>query len=261
MSAIGIIGGSGFDSSPLLASASVKSVETPYGAPSAPVRRGSIGGRPVLFLARHGDRHQIPPHRINYRANLWALRHEGAGAVIGMGAVGGIGPAFGPGVFAIPDQIIDYTYGRAQTYFDGEPAAVEHIEFGDPFCAEMRQALLAACSAAGVDARDGGTYGATQGPRLETVAEIGRLERDGCHLVGMTAMPEAALARELGLCYATLAFVVNWAAGKETGPIQMDEVKANMRVCVGRIPGILAALADGETRVPGGWSSDPGADA
>jgi 5'-methylthioadenosine phosphorylase/5'-methylthioinosine phosphorylase len=247
MSLIAIIGGSGFESLPLLENASAKPVETPYGPPSAPIRRGSIGGQTVLYLARHGDRHQIPPHRVNYRANLWALQREGAVDVVGMGAVGGIGPGFGPGTFAVPDQIIDYTHGRAHTYFDGEPAAVEHIELGEPFCADLRGRLLAACTAAGVGAVDGGTYGATQGPRLETAAEITRLERDGCHLVGMTAMPEAALARELGLCFATLAFVVNWAAGKGSGPIQMADVAASMAACVGRIPGILAALVDAGT--------------
>jgi 5'-methylthioadenosine phosphorylase/5'-methylthioinosine phosphorylase len=245
MSRLAVIGGSGFAALPGLQVVGHEEPETPYGPPSAPIRRGLIGGCELLFLPRHGNGHSIPPHRIDYRSNIWALRHCGAERVIGLAAVGGIGRAFGPRVLAIPDQIVDYTSGRAQSYYDGDEGEVAHIDFTHPYCEDLRRALVGAAREADLEVVDTGTYGVTQGPRLETAAEVVRLERDGCDLVGMTGMPEAALARELGLCYACLAFVVNWAAGKAEGEIRMDEIEANIAACGTRIERVLSILAKG----------------
>lgn len=217
--------------------------DTPYGPPSAPIVRGLLGGSEFFFLPRHGSGHSIPPHRIDYRANIWALKACGAEHVVALAAVGGIGAAYGPRVLAIPDQIIDYTHGRSHSFFDGKEGEVAHIDFTRPYCEGLRRSLLDAAVKAGLDLVDGGTYGATQGPRLETAAEVRRLERDGCDLVGMTGMPEAALARELGLCYACCAFVVNWAAGKGEGEICMEEIESNILASRGGIERILTTLA------------------
>ncbi|MBK1699491.1 S-methyl-5'-thioinosine phosphorylase [Thiococcus pfennigii] len=242
MGRLAIIGGSGFKAIRGIEGAVAGASTTPYGPPSAPVSRALLGEHEVLFLPRHGVGHTIPPHRINYRANLWALREAGASHIVGLGAVGGITPAFGPCVLAVPDQLIDYTYGRVQTYHDNDDGEVVHIDFSAPYCASLREDLRRAAESSGVEIVAHAVYGATQGPRLETAAEVRRLERDGCDLVGMTGMPEAALARELGLCYASLAFVVNWAAGKVEGEIQMSEIAANVALCTGRIEQILTAL-------------------
>jgi 5'-methylthioadenosine phosphorylase/5'-methylthioinosine phosphorylase len=217
--------------------------ETAYGLPSAPILRGTFGeGDEFLFLARHGARHQIPPHLINYRANIAALKACGAERLIGLAAVGGIGSYFGPRILLVPDQIIDYTHNRQQTFFDGESQGVDHIDFTQPYCEHLRAAVLRAARDAGVDILDEGTHGVTQGPRLETAAEVRRLEQDGCDIVGMTGMPEAALAKEAGLRYACCAFVVNWAAGKSDGEIRMAEIKANIFASRDLITGILKAL-------------------
>jgi 5'-methylthioinosine phosphorylase len=243
MGRIAIIGGSGFSA---LAGSPVPpgpGIDTPYGETSAPIAKGCLAGREILFLPRHGVGHRIPPHRVNYRANLWALKEVGAEFVVALAAVGGISTAFGPGVLAVPDQLIDYTYGREQTFSDGSGDAVFHIDFTHPYSDQLRQALLIAGRAAGLDPVDGGTYAATQGPRLETAAEVVRLERDGCDLVGMTGMPEAALARELGLRYACCAFVVNWAAGKDGGEILMADIEANLTRCAKAVGLWLNAFA------------------
>lgn len=248
MGLLAVIGGSGFQRLGGFEVRAAEQPETPFGPPAAPVLRGLLAGRPLLFLARHGDGHRLPPHRINYRANLWALRACGARRVVGLAAVGGIGAGFGPRTFALPDQLIDYTYGREHSFHDGgfqddKSLPVTHVDFTDPYCPQLRAALLRACAAVGVGATATATYGATQGPRLETAAEIRRMERDGCDLVGMTGMPEAALARELGLRYASLAFVVNWAAGKTAGAITMAEIQDHIAHCTGQIERILTALA------------------
>lgn len=242
MSRIAVIGGSGFAALAGIEDLGQELPETPYGPPSAPIVRGRLGQGELLFLPRHGSGHRIPPHRIDYRANIWALKHCGAEKILGLAAVGGIGSVFEPGVLAIPDQIIDYTYGRAQSFFDGGGEGVVHIDFTRPYCEELRRLLLSAGSAAGLNLLDGGTYGVTQGPRLETAAEVARLERDGCQIVGMTGMPEAALARELGICYACCAFVVNWAAGKAEGAILMSEIEENIKQSSVRIHHLLVAL-------------------
>lgn len=245
MGRLAIIGGSGFAALAGVEPAAQSVAETPYGAASAAVAHGRLAGRDILFLPRHGLGHRLPPHQINYRANLWALREAGASRVVALAAVGGITPLFAPRVLAVPDQLVDYTYARGHTYYDGDGAEVVHIDFSEPYCAALRADLLRAGEQARVPLMARGVYAATQGPRLETAAEVRRLERDGCDLVGMTGMPEAALARELDLCYATLAFVVNWAAGKAEGEIQMTEIEANLRQCTGWVEQVLAAVAQG----------------
>jgi len=225
---LAIIGGTGLTSLETLSISRREMVSTPYGEPSGPLTHGELGGKAVVFLARHGYSHTIPPHRINYRANLWALQHIGVEQVIAVAAVGGIRADMEPGCLAFPDQIIDYTWSRGHTFFEDDLTHVTHIDLTYPYCEELRQKLIQAARRAGLDAREGGTYGAMQGPRLETAAEILRLERDGCDLVGMTGMPEAALARELGLRYATCAVVVNWAAGKSGGEITMENIQRQL---------------------------------
>ncbi|MEN8176598.1 MAG: S-methyl-5'-thioinosine phosphorylase [Pseudomonadota bacterium] len=240
MSTLGIIGGSGLTQLPELQVTRREVGRTPFGEPSAPLVFGEYGGRSVVFLPRHGAGHRLPPHRINYRANIWALKSLGVENVIGMAAVGGITRP--PLSICVPDQIIDYTFGRDHTFFDGEDGNVTHIDFTRPFCESLRGKIIAAAQAAGLDPATRGTYGVCQGPRLETAAEIGRLENDGCDLVGMTAMPEAGLAREAGLCYATCSLVVNWAAGKSAGPISMDEIESNLATGMASASAILARL-------------------
>lgn len=233
MTRLAVIGGSGFCALPGFEIERRAEVTTPYGAASAAVTWGRFAGYPVLFLPRHGDDHAIPPHRINYRANLRALAEAGATEIIGLGAVGGIAPDCEPGVLCVPDQIIDYTSARIGSFYQGEPGdpALDHVDFTEPYCASLRAELIASAARAGLPMRDQGCHGVTEGPRLETAAEIRRMQRDGCDLVGMTGMPEAALARELDLCYASLCFVVNRAAGLTTGPVTMAEIKANIARC------------------------------
>jgi 5'-methylthioinosine phosphorylase len=243
MSLFAIIGGSGFSELPSLSVIDTRSVETPYGETSAPVMRGWLGDAEVLFLPRHGAAHHLPPHRINFRANLWALHACGVEQVLALAAVGGITERFAPAVLAVPDQIIDYTFGRGHTFFDGAEAGVEHVDMTAPYCEGLRQLLISACARTGQSVVVEGTYGATQGPRLETAAEIRRYERDGCDMVGMTGMPEAALARELGICYASLAFVVNWAAGKSGDVITTKEIEDNVALCAERILDVIRVLA------------------
>jgi 5'-methylthioinosine phosphorylase len=229
MPELAIIGGTGLTRLSTLQITSRKAFQTPYGEPSGPLSYGTFCGREVVFLARHGDGHTIPPHRVNYRANLWALKDAGATKIMAVGAVGGIRSDMTPGEIAIPDQIIDYTWGREHTYFGEAADQVIHVDFTRPYCQELRLVLLLAGEQAGLALRRDGIYGAMQGPRLETAAEIDRMERDGCAMVGMTGMPEAALAREIGLCYAHCAVVANWAAGRKNGVIDMREIEHNLR--------------------------------
>ena len=241
---LAIIGGTGLTR---LANLNVKhrrAVRTPYGEPSAQLTSGSVGGAPVIFLARHGDGHTIPPHQVNYRANLWALKEEGASEVVSVASVGGIRRELGPGTVVVPHQIIDYTWGRASTFFEGE-AAVKHVDFTEPYTRALRERILAAARRSGEAAGDGAVYAATQGPRLETAAEIDRLERDGADIVGMTGMPEAALARELDLAYAAIGVVVNHAAGRGASAhgIQMQELGSVLEQTMGRVLKIIEALA------------------
>ncbi len=244
MNTLAIIGGSGLTELDGLSQGEEISLDTPYGAPSAPVVRGRYAGREVLFLARHGRPHRIPPHQINYRANLWALQQAGAEAVIAVNAVGGINTAMGTGHFCVPDQLIDYSWGRVQTFFEGDLEQVTHIDFTEPYAADLRACLIKMLQAEGCSFSASGVYACTQGPRLETAAEILRLQRDGCDIVGMTGMPEAALARELGLPYACLALVVNPAAGKAAGPISMAEMEVAMHAGMGQVRSVLARLLE-----------------
>ncbi len=210
---LAIIGGTGLTRLSTLAVAHREVVRTPYGEPSSALLFGQIAGRDAIFLARHGHGHTIPPHRVNYRANLWALKHRGANTVLAVASVGGI-RGVAPGDLVLPHQLVDYTHGRESTYFDGGDRTVVHVDFTHPYAPALRAHCLAAARAAGIALIDGGVYGAVSGPRLETAAEIDRLERDGATLVGMTGMPEAALARELDLPYASICVVVNHAAGR-----------------------------------------------
>jgi 5'-deoxy-5'-methylthioadenosine phosphorylase len=241
--ALGIIGGSGLTRLPVLSVDRQEIFATPYGEPSAPLTFGHLDGCPVVFLPRHGPSHTIPPHRVNYRANLWSLKNVGVNRIVGMAAVGGITAQMVPGRLAVPNQVIDYTWGREHTLFEVDLDNVTHVDFTEPYCAALRKDLLSAAKRAGVPVLDGGTYAATQGPRLESAAEIARLERDGCDIVGMTGMPETSLARELGLCYASLALSVNWAAGKSEGPITMAEIERNLQEGMAAASKVLAAVA------------------
>ena len=217
---IAVIGGTGMNQWPGLEIIESVLVETPYGAPSAPLLHGRIAGVDAIFLARHGEGHKIPPHAINYRANLWALKAAGVQQVIAVGAVGSIAEWFAPGDVTVPDDVIDYSWGREHSYSDGSPGSeLKHVEFEHPYAPSLRKALLDAAQTAAVAVHDGGTMAVTQGPRLESPAEIRRLKQDGCAMVGMTGMPEAGLAAELGLAYACLAVSVNWAPGIGGGDI------------------------------------------
>ncbi|WP_305806263.1 S-methyl-5'-thioinosine phosphorylase [Stenotrophomonas sp. YIM B06876] len=244
--ALAVIGGTGVYTLAALDEVQTHHVETRYGTPSGPVRVGRLLGQRVAFLARHGEGHSLPPHKINYRANLAALQQLGATRVLALNTVGGITADFGPRVLACPDQLIDYTWGRISTLCEEPGSEVLHVDFGHPYSPLFRRKVLAAAKVAGVRLQDGGCYGATQGPRLETIAEIARMRRDGCDLVGMTGMPEAGLARELGLEYACLAIVANWAAGcGDAGEITMAEVLANVEVASSGLPSLVAELARG----------------
>ncbi len=229
MTHLAIIGGTGFSDFSELSILRTENIETPYGLPSASIIIGELAGKEIAFLARHGEKHTIAPHKINYRANLWALKSIGVKNIIAIAAVGGINPAIPPKKIIIPDQIIDYTYSRKHTFFEEESDGVTHIDFTRPYCEELRQQLIDITKQQNIDVFKGGTYGATQGPRLETAAEIKRMDRDGCDIVGMTGMPEAALAKELGLCYATLALCVNWAAGITKSEITMEEIQQSIK--------------------------------
>ena len=240
---LAVIGGSGLYNFPGLENATRHAVNTPYGPASGDVVVGTFAGKRIAFLARHGESHTLPPHRVNYRANVWALHSLGARRVIGVNAVGGIRADMGPRVIVVPDQLIDYTHGRYTSFCDVDGAEVKHIDFSEPYTESLRRQLLAGARAAGVAAIDGGCYGATQGPRLETRAEIARMKRDGCDLVGMTGMPEAVLARELGLDYACLALVANFAAGcGEEAEISIEEIFAHLAAATAEVPRILGHL-------------------
>ena len=241
MSILAVIGGTGLTELPGLTARRAEHFETPWGEPSGPVIFGRLSTREIAFLPRHGHGHTIAPHRINYRANIWALKALGIQEVIAVAAVGGIRPSLGPGALVVPDQIIDYTWGRAQTFHDGLHAPVHHVDFTRPYSARLRSRLVSAADVESLPVTDGGTYGATQGPRLETAAEIDRMERDGCDVVGMTGMPEAGLAREVQLDYAHLAVVVNPAAGRGAGEIKMDAIEFVLTTAMEKVKSILVS--------------------
>lgn len=237
---IAVIGGTGLCDWPGAEVLEETAVETPFGMPSAMLQRIRYKSAEFLFLARHGHGHEIPPHAINYRANISALKQAGVDAVIAVNAVGGISERFVAGVIAIPDQINDYTWGRAHTFFDGENGKVEHIDFSYPYSQDLRSRLANAAVDANIAFEDYGVYAVTQGPRLETAAEIRRLANDGNDIVGMTAMPEAALAREAGLEYASVSLVVNPGAGLSDNLITMEDIRAVIDTGMLQVKAILA---------------------
>ncbi|MCK5644902.1 MAG: S-methyl-5'-thioinosine phosphorylase [Gammaproteobacteria bacterium] len=242
MTKIAIIGGTGLTSINGFEVTGREIVQTPFGEPSGPLVQGILSGNKVYFLPRHGGGHTIPPHKINYRANIWALKEAGVEQVIAVNAVGGIRDDMQPGVLIIPDQIIDYTVSRTNTFFDQGLKKVVHIDFTNPFCEELRQDIINAAKKGSISVIKEGTYAATQGPRLETAAEINRLEKDGCHLVGMTCMPEAALAREQELCYASISVVANLAAGRGTDNLTMEVIEKNLNEGMKQVRKLLESV-------------------
>lgn len=242
MNNIAIIGGTGVN---ILSHAEIcekHQVDTPYGNPSSALSIAKLADKKFIFLARHGDLHTIPPHQINYRANVYALKDSGANNIIAVNAAGGITAEMYPGRLVVPDQIIDYTYGREHTFYDNDASKINHIDFTHPYSMNLREKLTALSIMTEFDVFVGGVYAATQGPRLETVAEIHRLEKDGCDIVGMTGMPEAALARELGMNYICLALVVNWGAGKTDDLITSETIKGNIEGRMEKVNSILTAF-------------------
>lgn len=241
---LAIIGGSGLTQLSTLEVLRREVSRTPYGEPSGALTFGRLLGGEVVFLARHGYGHTIPPHRVNYRANLWALKAVGAECVVSVASVGGIRPDCVPGTLVVPDQILDYTWGRANTFFDALHTSVRHIDFTHPYDEGMRRRILDMAHEAGEEVIDGAVYAATQGPRLETAAEIDRLERDGADVVGMTGMPEAVLARELELPYAAINVVANFAAGRGTSVqgIHFERVEQVLQEAMLRVRNVLTRL-------------------
>jgi len=240
MNKIGIIGGTGLTEIPELQVLERLTVTTDYGEPSSPLVCVQLNGVDVVFIARHGEDHTIPPHCVNYRANISALKSVGVSHIIAVNVVGGIRADLGSGAIAIPHQIIDYTYGREHTFSDSASVPLAHVDFTHPYNESIRSALSNGLRLQQIDFSDRAVYGATQGPRLESIAEIDRLERDGCDIVGMTAMPEAALAREADIAYAAIALIVNPAAGRSSELIGMDEI---YRVIEVGMPKIKTAVA------------------
>ncbi len=238
---LGIIGGSGLTQLANLDVSHREVVRTPYGEPSGPLTFGRIGCRDVAFIARHGHGHTIPPHLVNYRANMHALESSGATAVVSVASVGGIRSDMAPGVLVVPHQIVDYTWGREMTFQSGGDGPVVHVDFTDPYDEEVRRRLLEVARRIGEAVVDGAVYATTQGPRLETAAEINRLQGDGADIVGMTGMPEAGLARELELPYAALCVVANWAAGRADSAhgIRFDSLEAVLQLSMVRIRRII----------------------
>ena len=242
-----IIGGSGLAKLSALRNTRRQVMRSPYGEPSGALTLGELGGREVVFLARHGYGHTIAPHEINYRANVWALKQLAVQGVFAVATVGGVRADLGPRTLVVPDQIIDYTHSRKSTFFEGAEARVTHIDFTLPYAARLRARLLESARAVGETVVDGATYACTQGPRLETAAEIERIARDGGDLVGMTGMPEAALAREAGLDYAVLGVVVNHAAGRGESrhEVKLEDLESVMQETVTRAVRILEQAVRG----------------
>ncbi len=246
---LAVIGGSGLSQLSNLDISHREVVRTPYGEPSGAVTFGQICGRPVAFLARHGYGHTIPPHEVNYRANIWALSKRGAVGIISVASVGSIRPDLKPGDLVIPHQIIDYTWGRKSSFHEGPECTLAHIDFTDPYDNTLREQLLSAARMAGIPVSDNAVYAATQGPRLETAAEINRLERDGADVVGMTGMPEAALARELAVPYAAISVVANFAAGRADSRdgISFESIQGVLHQSMGQVRLIIEnVVANGD---------------
>lgn len=237
---VAIIGGTGL--SEFCEGRIVGERQTPFGNTSADLIAAECSGQRFVFLARHGNPHTIPPHCVNYRANIWALKQMGVKHIVAVNAVGGINPAMPAGSLVFPDQLIDYTYGRQHSYSDSDQVALHHIDFSEPFAPSMVEQLKTAATNLGLKHQTPAVYAVTQGPRLETAAEIDRLERDGCDIVGMTAMPEAGLAAELNVAYASICLVVNPAAGRSDKLITLDDIHAVLDAGMGDIKSLLEHL-------------------
>lgn len=238
----GVIGGTGLTTLSNLDILHQTKADTPYGDPSSELIIGKVSDRQVAFLARHGEIHNIPPHKVNYRANLWALKSIGVKNIIAVNAVGGIREDMLPGSLVIPDQIIDYTSSRTNTFFETDLAHVTHIDFSYPYDANLSQSVKQTADACGIAVIQGATYAATEGPRLETAAEIQRLKKDGCDIVGMTGMPEAALARELEINYVSICVNANWGAGLSDELISMEAIEKNLLGGMEKVRTLLSEL-------------------
>lgn len=239
MSKIAIIGGSGLTSLAGVEIDETRKVDTPYGSPSSALVFGHFGEKEIIFLARHGNPHVIPPHKINYRANIYALKECGVENIIAVNAVGGITSEMFPGRIVIPDQIIDYSYGRDHTFYEDNLSEVTHVDFTYPYSISLIKIFSDARIISDMNVFIGGVYAATQGPRLETAAEINKFEKDGCDIIGMTGMPEAALSREMNINYACLSLVVNWAAGKSEGEITNAVIEKHLEEGIGKVKYLL----------------------
>lgn len=242
MNHLAIIGGTGLTRLDSVQVTGKQFIQTKFGSTSAALVSGTLAGSKILFLPRHGDPHAIPPHKVNYRANIQALKDAGVNRIISINAVGGITEQMGPCVIVLPDQIIDYTWGREHTYSSGDTHSVNHIDFTEPYSDSLRKLVVQAAASISQPLISRATYGATQGPRLETTAEIRRMEQDGCDIVGMTGMPEAALAKELGMDYASISLVVNWAAGKSNEEITMEIIQKNLDIGMSKIKKLLEQI-------------------
>jgi 5'-methylthioinosine phosphorylase len=242
MRKLAIIGGSGLTELLGLEIINEVNIDTPWGKPSASITVGKFNNIEILFLPRHGNPHTIPPHKVNYRANIWALKESDVSEIIAVNAVGGITESMTPCRIVIPDQLIDYTHGRADTFHEENLKEVKHIDFTDPYSEILRKQLIDAAIENNIELCSIGTYAVTQGPRLETATEIARLERDGCDIVGMTGMPEACLARELEIDYACCALVVNWAAGKTNEIITMEIIENNLKEGLGKVQTLIGKV-------------------
>ena len=234
-----ILGGSGLAELEGLTITHREVMRTEYGEPSGALTFGKMSGRDIVFLNRHGPGHTIPPHRVNYLANVFAMKQAGAKRIIAINAVGGIDNVLEPIGLVIPDQILDYTYAREHTFFDSEHGPVRHVDFTYPYTEALRRKIIDIASQNGLSLTSSGTYAATQGPRFETAAEINRMERDGATIVGMTGMPEAILAREIDLDYAMIAVVSNAAAGRSGVEISVDEIMSNLQMGMNKARALL----------------------
>lgn len=239
---IGLIGGSGLSQLEGLVLEQQMQRETPFGEPSAPLMIGKFAGKDVAFLPRHGEHHTIPPHLINYRANIWAMHQLGVDQILAVASVGGITEAYKPGTIALPDQLIDYSWGRESSFASEDFSADKHIDFTYPFDETLRQQIQLAANIEEMTVIDGGVYAVTQGPRLETAAEIRRLKTDGADMVGMTLMPEAVLARELNIAYASIAIVANQAAGISSHPLTIEAILETMDATMGQVRCLLKCV-------------------
>lgn len=238
MSKIGVIGGSGLYEIKGFVLKKKRTISTPYGKPSDQYLTGTMGKTEIIFLPRHGSHHNIPPHMINYRANIWGFRKLGVDRILSISAAGGINKGLKPGDIVISDQILDMTKERKSTYYDGKEGVI-HIDFTEPYCPELRRILLKAGRQKRLSLKNGGTYVAVEGPRLETASEIKSFSILGGDIVGMTGMPEAALARELEICYAGISVVANYAAGISRRKLTVAEVMEAMKDSTEKIKDLL----------------------